>query len=415
MESPCRRNGALFRKYAPLLDFIRRHEGTSRADITRASGLSATTVGYIVGRLERSGIVLPGDAAPPGDADFGRPPIPLRLNPDAAYFVGAVFSSERLCVALTDFLGRAVRERSHRFPPGVDRDEVLETLAGLVGETVAESGVPRKKIHAAGLGAPGVVDARAGTALGYRRIRRWENVALAQAVGAGLPFPFFVEHNSGCFALGEARAGCARNCDSVACVILRTGVSLGLAHRRGRAFPLSARSAGELGHMTVVPGGDECWCGNRGCLETVVSHWAFERRVEQLVRQGRLERPPDIGGMGELARSGHTAARELLEGMFACLGLGISNAVKLLGPEVVVLNGYFNVLGDLLLDGVKRSLAAHAGDMAAASRLVLSPNGDGIGAAGAAMMAADRLYEVPDAMPPRPRGAGNARSRKGRG
>ncbi|MBN1864707.1 MAG: ROK family transcriptional regulator [Victivallales bacterium] len=379
-------------KHFFFIDYIRRSGVASRNQICKALGMNAATVGNIIEKLLDEGIIKE-DAFDAGKSlvGAGRPPIPLRLNPGTAYFIGINFSGESLCATLADFAGAPVKTLNRDFPQPVSKDVVLRTINKVLQELIDTCEVNGERIQGIGIGAPGTVDSKTGFGVAYNRIRRWENVSLADAVGATTSLPVFVAHNSDCFALGEVNLGEARRFANIVSIVIRTGIAMGVVCNR-EIFSMSSRSAGELGHITINPKGGKCWCGNRGCLETYISGWLLRKKLKAALKKGDVSAVFHPRELSRMASEGDDFAISVLGGMFEHLGLGISYIVRLMRPEVIVINGHFNPAGELMRERIAKSMRLRAIPECDVPEIIVSSDDDTIGACGAALMAISRMY-----------------------
>jgi predicted NBD/HSP70 family sugar kinase len=98
--------------------------------------------------------------------------------------------------------------------------------------------------------------------------------------------PIIVENEANAAALGEHMLGVTRRVDNF--IYLSAGVGLGGGIViGGKLYGGVGGYAGEVGHMTLVPDGPQCNCGNRGCWETLVGPTAILERVKQFAGEGR--------------------------------------------------------------------------------------------------------------------------------
>lgn len=234
--------------------------------------------------------------------------------------------------------------------PAVVEDTIVSVVSDLRQEY---------KVRAVGVGAAGFVDERRSRVL-FAPHLSWREEPLRDALSVRLGLPVVVENDANASAWAEVRAGAARGVDDVVVVNLGTGIGGAIVLdgqlRRGR-YGL----AGEFGHMTVVPGGHRCECGNRGCWEQYASGNALTRDARELVaaespvaealRQAVGGDPKLITGplVSELARKGDRACRELLEEAGGWLGVGLANLAAAFDPELFVIGGGVSEVGELLL------------------------------------------------------------------
>jgi glucokinase len=130
--------------------------------------------------------------------------------------------------------------------------------------------------------------------------------------------------------------------------------------------------AGEIGHMTLVPDGPLCACGNRGCWETLVGPTAILARVQQAAHEGRtpiLLSLPEIHGDARAVRTAHVfeaaargeaAVQQVLDDVGSYLGIGIASLLNAFNPSLVVLGGVLSLAGPYLLPRAQHEVEARA-------------------------------------------------------
>ena len=140
--------------------------------------------------------------------------------------------------------------------------------------------------------------------------------------------------------------------------------------------------AGEIGHVTVVPDGPLCGCGNRGCLDRVAAAAAIAEDAGHA----------SVADAVTAARAGDTRARAALARAGRHVGLALAGAVVLLWPERIVVGGGVARAGDLILDPLRDELAhpARRSRPSTASPSSRPSSGAGAGAVGAALWALPR-------------------------
>ena len=123
----------------------------------------------------------------------------------------------------------------------------------------------------------------------------------------------------------------------------------------GSVYSGVSGSAGELGHTTIDKDGPLCECGNRGCLETMVSTIAIEKRMKELLQQGtpsslkkRVKNQVRFSDIVEAAKKGDKVASQVLEEAGRYLGIGIANIINLFNPGLIVIGGLITQAGDYI-------------------------------------------------------------------
>jgi predicted NBD/HSP70 family sugar kinase len=141
--------------------------------------------------------------------------------------------------------------------------------------------------------------------------------------------------------------------------------------------------------LVVDARGEECVCGNTGCLETVASESAILRYI---ARRQRSVGPASFVAAVELARSGDKVAIEAFRRAGDALGLGIAAVMNLVNPQKILLSGEGLIAEDLLVEAVNNSIAEHAFSTAAADcQIISTPHGAETWARGAAALVLNTL------------------------
>src|SRR4051794_1156530 len=333
-----------------------RDEGhISRADIARRTGLSRSTVSSLVADLQADGLVVerpePGSAY---GAQGGRPPILLSFDASAGAAVGVDFGHSHLRVAVSDLASTILAERTRPLDTDHDAQEGLEMAAELVVETLADAGVARETVIGAGMGLPGPIDQGDGTVGSSAILPGWIGMAAASELQKRLDVPVMVDNDANLGALAEAAFGAGRDAGDLVYLKVSSGIGAGLI-LNGRLYRGSNGLAGELGHVLVDPDGIVCRCGNRGCLETVAATGAL---VEELRRSHGED--ITIEGMLEAARAGDADCQRVIRAAGRALGTVAASLLNMLNPELVIVGGHLAMAGDLLLDGMRESIARAA-------------------------------------------------------
>jgi predicted NBD/HSP70 family sugar kinase len=332
-----------------------RDEGTiSRADIARRTGLSRSTVSSLVADLQADGLVVerpePGSAY---GAQGGRPPILLSFDASAGAAVGIDFGHSHLRVAVSDLASTILAERTRPLDTDHDAQEGLDAAAELVTEALADAGVARSAVIGAGMGLPGPIEAD-GVVGSVAILPGWIGMMAESEMRRRLEIPVMVDNDANLGALAEAAFGAGREAGDLIYLKVSSGIGAGLI-LNGRLYRGSQGLAGELGHVLVDPDGIVCRCGNRGCLETVAATGA----LVDLLRRSHGEEL-SVQDMLAAARAGDAGCRRVIHDGGRALGQVVATLLNVLNPELLVVGGDLAAAGDLLLDGVRESVARAA-------------------------------------------------------
>ncbi|GIV79538.1 ROK family protein [Litorilinea aerophila] len=341
-----------------LLLTLLRHQPISRVRLARCTGLSSTTVTHLTAPLLRAGILAPAgtdqEAATEG---AGRPPQALVLVPKSRLALGIHLGVRRAVVALSTLEAELVDQRVIPHPQGESPEGILAALADAAQELLAHHGItlPSERIVGVGVGASGLVEAESGVNV-WAPALEWHHVPIAAILGQRLGLPVAVENNVRCMALAESLFGAGQGKRVLAFIYARMGVGAGLVVD-GRIYRGAWHAAGEIGHWTVLPhGGELCRCGNRGCLETLISERALVAQSQQLapaVVQGQAD---PLAAIFAAARTGHLPLRQMLAERAEYLGIALANLVNALNPELILLGGLLHEGYDLIQPVVEQVL-----------------------------------------------------------
>lgn len=174
----------------------------------------------------------------------------------------------------------------------------------------------------------------------------WKHdVPLARMMSDRLGVPATLGNDANAAALGEWRYGAGQGIDDLLVVTLGTGVGSGFIVN-GRLVLGSAGNAGELGHMILIPGGRDCTCGRRGCLEAYVS---IRGMIASYTEAGGSADAKDVKTIADRANAQDAAALACFKRTTEWLAIGLANAVCATGPKRIVLFGGIARNGELLM------------------------------------------------------------------
>ncbi|MGI8912968.1 MAG: ROK family protein, partial [Chloroflexota bacterium] len=250
-----------------VLAVIRRRGQTTRTELAAACGLSKAQVSDIVAALLSDGIVREVGTKQEGR---GRSRIVLELNATAHLVLGAQLDDERCVAILADLQARPQVVETVGITGGRPEDFVA-ALTTAVERLRAQTATP---ILGLGVGTPGSLDL-AGRIIRLSVPHGWRDIPIADLIEARIALPIRVANRAKVAVLGEHWHGRAQGIQDVAYVFVGNGIIAGLLID-GKLY-FGAGGAGELGHVTVVPDGPVCGCGNRGCLHMFASGAAIVR------------------------------------------------------------------------------------------------------------------------------------------
>jgi glucokinase len=258
--------------------------------------------------------------------------------------VGGTGIKAALCDRNCTVLAAATRDT----PVAEGVPAVVGAICAVIEELAAQA---RPAVAGVGLILPGVVDAAAGIAR-YSANIGWRELAIRDEVRDRVGLPVAIEHDVRAAGLAEATLGAAKGIADALFVGIGTGIAAA-SIVGGRPVPGAGNLAGEIGHLPVVPDGEPCACGQRGCLESYASGSAIARRYS-----ARSGRPATAAEVLCLAARGDPVAGAVFDEALDALARALTGCILLLDPELIVLGGGLSSAGDALLRPLAERIAA---------------------------------------------------------
>ena len=292
--------------------------------------------------------------------------------------IGVDFGGTKIEAAALDASGRFLH-RQRVANPG-DYDSAIAAVRSLIADTEAEVG----SAASIGIGTPGSISPRFGTMRNSNSVYL-NGRAFREDVERALGREVRMANDANCLALSEAVDGAAAGDRTVFAVIVGTGCGGGLVVD-GAIVEGANGIAGEWGHVPLPwmsddehPGPD-CWCGQKGCLETWISGTGFG--ADHRRRTGeQLDGPAIVAA----ARAGDPAAAATLEAYADRLARALAMIANIIDPDCFVLGGGMSNVGELY-DSLPALVARHTFSVEWSARIVPAQWGDSSGVRGAARL-----------------------------
>lgn len=306
----------------------------SRSELVARTGLTRTAIRALIGELVAGDLVVEERRALAGAP--GRPSPLVRPKPAAVLVLAIQVAVDSLAAALVGLGGAPLERIRISRPRGhFSVDEIVADLRDLTDRLPVSR--HRHEIVGVGVAMAGLVR-RADGVVSRAPNLGWQDVPLGEKLAAvlDLDVPVHVANEADLAAMAELRRGAARGADDLLLIWGEVGVGGGIIVD-GKPLTGVAGYAGEIGHVSVNPGGRRCGCGSIGCWETEVGEGALLRRA------GR----PEDGGSDEVealladAAAGDRRAIEALDEVGRWLGIGLAGFTNVLNPRVIVLGGFF--------------------------------------------------------------------------
>ncbi len=322
-----------------ILHIAKKHGPISTSDLSKITGLTPVTVLKSVKKLLAAGYIIEKGY---GESNGGRKPILIDFNPDNKYIIAVNINSEKITIALTNLGAKIIK----KVVKDINVEDGLKSVTSELKKVMNTfiNTVNKSDVLGIGISFPGPVDPIKNRILFSPNITGSENFYLQQEIEEEFGLLTRVENNANAAALGEKIFGKGIDIKNLVYINVDTGIGSGIIidghiyHGRG--------SAGEIGHMVIDVNGEECNCGNYGCLETISSGRALVKKAKRDVKLGidseLSNLSPDkinLDNILKSVQSGDDYAQKILNESALYMGVGFCNIVNLFNPDVVIIGG----------------------------------------------------------------------------
>lgn len=380
-----------------VLNVARRHGSISRTDIARMTGLSIPTVMKIVDSFLQIGLLREmGKRQSTG----GKPAMLLEFVPDAYFCVGIDIGATKILGVLADCAGSIIYRYQTPNSTDYSDEEFLARIAHVIRNVLDNCGTAKAKILGIGVGMPGLIRSSDSVVV-FSPVLQRTNLNLYDYLVSQFDLPIMVDSIHRALVMGEKKYGACRDSGNFVTMNLGYGIGAGL-FVNGSVYSGNCGFAGEIGHIILNPLGPKCFCGNRGCLETLGSALAMTRDATARIQNNELTILTSMipGGLETLeakhifdaAKLGDSLACDIVSNAIEYIGMGIANLTNVMDPDYVVIEGGLSLAGDFLLKPLIEAWRKYRMNYSGMNtRIILSDFGVDATAIGASAMIFDLL------------------------
>jgi len=338
----------------------------ARIDLGQITRLSPATVTAITSDLLDQGLILSLESEEPKTPQArGRPRTLLKLNPDAAFIIGARLSVNNIDLSLVDFAGEVVREKRTKFDSAAaDASSFPEILITAISNFLKEAGVQRGRVQEIGIAAQGVVETETGQ-VAWSPAFAGRKIPIVSPLQDAFGAQCYISNDTNMITEALHWSDPNRYSGTFAVIMLDYGVGMGL-YLNNQLFSGASGTAAEFGHANHIPGGALCRCGKRGCLEAYLSDYALVRAATHLPEDtDPMTIRAGVRGLAQLlekAASGDENALKAFHEAGRVLGYGVARVIAMIDPKRLVLTGAamraFSFMEKGMQDGLEEALVA---------------------------------------------------------
>lgn len=253
----------------------------------------------------------------------------------AEYSIGLDLGGTNLRAAAINRSGTLLDKISGSTNFSEGREAVLGDIVAAISKLRERHGVAG--LAGIGVGVPGFIRIKEGFITNSNNLPYLENFPVRDEISRRLGTPVLLENDANAAALGEKWMGAGRGVDDLVLLTLGTGIGGGIVSG-GRVLRGFVGMAGELGHITVVPGGNPCGCGNQGCLEKHASATAVTA-MARLMQIGEDLSPKQIYELAHKPGDVGDKARTIWRVVGESLGMALATLVNTFNFPMYLLSG----------------------------------------------------------------------------
>lgn len=250
----------------------------------------------------------------------------------ADYSIGVDLGGTNLRAASVDKHGKMLNKISGSTDLAAGRDAVIGDIVQAIQKLKAEAGSLR--LAGVGIGVPGFILMEEGVIVGSNNLPQFEGFPVRDEIERHLGAQVILENDANAAALGEKWIGAGTDVKDLVLLTLGTGIGGGIISA-GKVLHGHVGMAGELGHITVVPNGNPCGCGNYGCVEKHASATA----IVSMARMMSLGDDVTSEDVFHMALAGNPKAKMIFHTMGSSLGIALATLINIFNFPLYLLSG----------------------------------------------------------------------------
>ncbi len=329
-----------------VMEQVKDKECVSRASLARELGMSPTSMTRICGDLMKLGLIH--EIQKEGPAGVGRKAVWLKKNPEAFYSLGILVRRDFIGCVVVNYEEEIVFQKKWEEAVPQNCRQLAEIAAKHIWEIKTHQPDIFKKIEAAGISFPGIIDAETGR-IRYSDLFGWKDTTLAKPLSEMIGIPCYMARDIKASVIEEYHCG-GRKEKSMGFLSLSQEVGAAWI-RDGKVINGAYGICGEISHKMVIFHGRKCTCGKRGCVAAYLTETSM---LEQAEEAGHL--CTSLSQIAEAYWRKEIWAAALLQKISEITAFLIEDMIVWNNPEKIVLGGRTVRLFPELLEMVREEV-----------------------------------------------------------
>lgn len=321
-----------------ILNIIQKRGPITKKNLQVTADIKLTTLNRVMKTLEDIKIVKEyGESESTG----GRKAVEYDVSQTGFYVIGIDISRAYVKLVLTDMKLTILKKEEFIMNETCSPEKTIKKITFIIEQMLFDLCIKKNEVLGIGIGAVGPLDREKGIILNPKSFfnDNWVNVPLKAMFEENLKLPCFVDNGANSAVLGEYFYGIGKGLKSVVYIhcgiglrsaIIRSGIIIRTMNDREDAF----------GHMIVEHNGEVCSCDNSGCIESYASIASIIKKINAKIKDNnRLISEVNYREILKSDLLNNKDVVEIINKGAEILGIGISNLVRLLNPELIILSG----------------------------------------------------------------------------
>ncbi|RAX03621.1 MULTISPECIES: sugar metabolism global transcriptional regulator Mlc [unclassified Photorhabdus] len=331
----------------------------SRIELSKKAQLAPASITKIVRELVDAHLVMETEFL---DLGFrGRPATGLKLDSESWHFLCVSINLGSLILGLRDLSSKLIVEDVLPLPANKEKsflDSIIDEIDAFFGRYQSRL----ERLTAISMTVNAIVDPTQGLIHNFPYYQVQE-LPIGEYLHRRTGLPVFLQHEIIAWTIAESLYGTAKNCQNVIQMVIDEHVGVGVIIA-GQTLHAGNRGVMEVGHIQAEPDGERCYCGNVGCLETVVgiSHiLSRAKRQLAMVPDSLLNGEPlTVESFCQAVNNGDTLAVDIIRDIGVKIGHIIAMMVNLFNPEKILMGSPLNASQQVLYPVISECIQQHA-------------------------------------------------------
>lgn len=344
-----------------ILLAIFKERAISRKEISEKIGLSQSAITSLTKELLKQEFIEESIPSYNKHSGGGRPPTQLTLRNQPHTSIGVEIGHDFYKIGTIGLAGKPIRMNKYSFDTSKAPEKIIKTMINDIKEAVNKSKDGMNTLWGVGVSLPGLIDEKNN----YIKVSpsiSWHNINIGKYFEDTLSCPIVFENNVNLMAIGENLYGEERLMNNMAYIFIGVGVGSALILPGTGLVKGTYGGAGEIGHITIDPGGPKCNCGKNGCLESFLYEEnlisAYLNEIQSKKSQKTIEELSS-NKLLSLAAEKNEHATKIIKNAAEYLGIGIAGLFNIIEPKTIFFSGQRLINDPLFLEWLEYFTKKH--------------------------------------------------------